>query len=61
MPIDGNAIMLSDNSKAGDTCIRELVPGIINDAERKSFASLNRHQSELKNEELFFRVMEKGS
>jgi len=38
------------------TKIKELVPGIETDKEKKSFSGLDHHKSELKNEELYFRV-----
>lgn len=48
-----------DNKFNGDNRIKELVPGIETEKEKKSFSQLNSHQSQLKNEELFFRMMEK--
>jgi len=42
-----------------DTCIKRLVPGIINERERQEMSSLDKHKSELKNEELYYRVQQK--
>ncbi|MDP4145591.1 MAG: hypothetical protein Q8936_14085 [Bacillota bacterium] len=42
-----------------DTCIKELTPGIQTNKEKQSFKSLDSHKSQLKNEELWFRVQER--
>ena len=44
------------NNYIESTKIKELVPGIENNKEKESFVYLNKHKSELKNEELYFRV-----
>jgi hypothetical protein len=43
----------------GDNRIKQLTPGIQRESEKRSFSSLNSHQSQLKNEELFFRMLSK--
>jgi hypothetical protein len=45
----------------GDNRIKELLPGIETAKEKVSFAKLDSHQSQLKNEELYFRMMQRGS
>lgn len=51
-----------DNTNAlphNGTCIKELVPGITTNAEKASFSKLSSHESQLKNEELFYRVQQR--
>lgn len=43
----------------GDNLIKELVPGITTTKEKASFSSLDSHKSQLKNEELFYRVQQR--
>ena len=46
-----------DNKYFGDNRLKELLPGIETEREKREFSKLNSHQSQLKNEELFFRMM----
>jgi hypothetical protein len=39
-----------------DTWIKRLAPGIETRKEKESFANLDKHESELKDEELFYRA-----
>jgi len=41
------------------TKIKECVPGITTEKEKASFAHLDQHKSELKNEELYYRVQQR--
>ena len=43
----------------GDNRIKELTPGIQTKKEKASFEKMSSHKSQLKNEELFFRVLER--
>ncbi len=43
----------------GDDRVKELTPGIQREEEKHNFSKLNSHQSQLKNEELWFRAMHK--
>lgn len=43
----------------GENLIKELVPGITTEREKATFAYLDSHKSQLKNEELFYRVQQK--
>lgn len=42
-----------------DTRIKELTPGIQTEREKISFKYLDSHESQLKNEELYYRVQER--
>jgi len=48
-----------DEKFLGDNRIKQLTPGIQRQDEKREFSSLNSHQSQLKNEELWFRMMHK--
>jgi hypothetical protein len=41
------------------THIKELVPGIERKDEKDAFAKMSSHESQLKNEELFYRVQQR--
>lgn len=43
----------------GDNRIKELTPGITQKKEKASFPKLDSHKSQLKNEQLFYRVQER--
>ena len=43
----------------GDNRIKQLTPGIQRQDEKNNFSKLDSHQSQLKNEELWFRAMNK--
>ena len=49
---------MTDN-KCKSTHIKELVPLIETKREQQQFNKLNKHQSELKDEELFYRVQQR--
>lgn len=49
--------VMIENQKFGDNRIKELVSLIETEREKKSFNKLDSHQSQLKNEELFYRMM----
>lgn len=51
--------MSDSKSRDYDTRIKSLVPGIINSREKEKMPALDSHQSQLKNEELFYRVLER--
>ena len=46
-------------NKIEHTKIKECVPGITTLKEKESFAGLDQHKSELKNEELYYRVQQR--
>ncbi len=50
-----------DNGHPGDygSHIKELTPGITQSKEKASFPTLDSHKSQLKNEELFYRVQQR--
>jgi len=48
-----------NNKQWGDDRIKELVPGIERYEERAKFKDLDSHESQLKNEELYFRMLSK--
>lgn len=50
---------MKDLKKDEWTKIKELTPGIQTKAEKASFPNLDSHKSQLKNEELFWRVQQR--
>lgn len=51
--------MNKDKLFEGDNRIKQLTPGIQTEYEKRNFAKLDSHQSQLKNEELWFRAIGK--
>lgn len=51
--------MNKDKLFEGDNRIKQLTPGIQREDEKKNFDKLDSHQSQLKNEELWYRAMHK--
>ncbi len=53
--------MKKNDAFEADNHLKEMLPLIETNREKANFKKLDSHQSQLKNEELFFRMMHRGS
>ena len=50
---------MNEHKECGDNYLKKLLPGIETQKEKSEFDSLDSHRDQLKNEELFYRMMER--